>query len=432
MSESFLLLLTEQERQKLAQLQSRVDGINLNIEHTNKSLSLLDVNASQCINQINKRCAEMISKINTHRDSLLAKVSDHKQSIEDIHKTNLESLQCLKLAAEHTYKVCVQSCTKCVTLSIPYRLMAMNRIIDENKIREQALNIDKRQFNGIPSKISINTHELLDMHKFAFVSKAADPDHECAYDMENELMIDTKLQMNIKHQIVFEHWFRKLLDKPLIMDISNVIHWFVTHRESFITLNHCQTISIVSGGQIVRKAFKDGKECVFGSVVAMPGRSYHWKFRLHEVEWMCIGIIETDMAVLHTNKFGFDKIQSFVLTEPFGYGYCTPGEKYNTFDDGNVMYGMATDNGDEVNMYLDLKEKNTLSFDNGKFDFGVAWNVRSGVKYRLAIAIGGLWQESIELLDFVETDEKVMVSNLFNQRHTASDTIHSNWWQSWH
>lgn len=154
----------------------------------------------------------------------------------------------------------------------------------------------------------------------------------------------------------------------------------------------CKSLKIVDNYKSVKKPYLFNNTyqypvygSAFGSNVAIKGKIYHWRLRIGDSNtrfWlMNIGIIEADKA-----KENLEEMNTWWYTN-YGYSYFNGGrilhgeigkfsKKYNTYKSGDI-----------IDVWLDLKDKNTLSYARNDEYYGVAFMIPDDKEYRLALSL---------------------------------------------
>ncbi len=137
----------------------------------------------------------------------------------------------------------------------------------------------------------------------------------------------------------------------------------------------------------------------FGTNIAMKGRKYHWKVKVERDNEKCyeainIGIIEENKAKEH---LAGDKAW---WRQNYGYSYYNRGTIWNAEcrRHGN-NYGGLILAGDIIDIWLDLKDDNSLSYArNGEY-YGVAFKIPNDKKYRFAgsVSFGKIVIKNLEV-----------------------------------
>ena len=139
---------------------------------------------------------------------------------------------------------------------------------------------------------------------------------------------------------------------------------------------------------------------VFGLVEAIPGNKYHWRIKAVDDDTPNVGIMEASKCNVH----GKDAANDYWWNKTYAWSYYGgDGEIYNgatgfdPFDINRRAYGKPFKKHDIVDIWLDLKENNDLSFGKNGESFGKAADLKPNTTYKLVI---GLYGGSVELLHF--------------------------------
>ena len=129
---------------------------------------------------------------------------------------------------------------------------------------------------------------------------------------------------------------------------------------------------------------------VFGSVDAIPGNKYHWKIKVLDNEGTNIGIMQADKCIKHANSsdswWNYDYAWSY---------YSAAGHIFHR--SCNTSYGEVYGAYDIIDIWVDLKVNNELSFGRNERSFGKAADLKPNATYKLVI---GLYGGSVKLLHF--------------------------------
>ena len=195
-----------------------------------------------------------------------------------------------------------------------------------------------------------------------------------------------------QNKIIAEYWFRILIDLDFSSEnISDIIAQFADEFELFdklmtgsrLLLNEDFTEVSFSSDVISRIS---PPSSTFGTILAISGRKYHWRLEILSDSNANIGIIEASKCEKSLDNYWWG--------ENWGYSYYKDGELYHEDCDGE--YGESFGNkGDIIDVYLDFKDKNELSFGKDDTKFDTAYDIDSSKDYKLGI---GLYSGSIRLL----------------------------------
>ena len=190
--------------------------------------------------------------------------------------------------------------------------------------------------------------------------------------------------------LIIEYWFRLLLNVFFsIQDIAQIIFAFGRIYEQFDkSLIHKNIVCNDDYRRLGVTKFEFPSKSAFGKVVASAGRLYHWKIRiLSGTQSVNIGLLELSKCKHNaTNWWCFEN----------GYSFYTAGELYN-YGQPTRKYGNEIQDDGVVDVWLDLKEKNNLSFGQNGASFGKAFDINPDIQYKLAVSI---YLAEIELVSF--------------------------------
>ena len=121
----------------------------------------------------------------------------------------------------------------------------------------------------------------------------------------------------------------------------------------------------------------------FGTNICMEGRKYHWRIKIEQVDssqplFFNVGIILSDKAKDFLNGSWF---------EDFGYSYFHLGYLFHAASPR--PYGRQHQQGDIIDVYLDLKHENTLCYGHNHENYGKAFDIDPEKQYRFALNLGG-------------------------------------------
>ena len=188
--------------------------------------------------------------------------------------------------------------------------------------------------------------------------------------------------MDKRNQMIITHWIRVILNKDFILDLMLLIVEFTKLFEKFDSQLSNRKLTIENDGFIMRST-RSGYNwfTAIGTVIATPGCIYTWRIKLLKGENIVVGVIANEHVKTHKSFWWLD----FVDDECEGYALYTRSK----FHPGGIVYGQNYNEGDTINMCLDLKN-NELTYGRNKIDYGVA-PIESFVnkEYRLAIAVIG-------------------------------------------
>ena len=126
----------------------------------------------------------------------------------------------------------------------------------------------------------------------------------------------------------------------------------------------------------------------FGSMIATKGKRYCWTIELHSGTRAALGII-------HASKCKEAIDDPYWYKYSYGYAYGT-GKFYHNREDKRYGDHFSV-MGNIIEIHLDFKENNELSFGNAEYHFGTACKVNDKEEYKLAINV---WKGKVTILDF--------------------------------
>ena len=146
----------------------------------------------------------------------------------------------------------------------------------------------------------------------------------------------------------------------------------------------------IENGRLAFKSLKyqeEGDISVFGTMIAVPGNKYHWKLKVigDDVQYINIGIIESDKCESNKERLWWntDGISYF------SWDGCIykPNEQRVICNSYEYGKGFKGENEVIIDIWLDLKDENELSFAQNAVEFGKASQVKESMEYRLAVSI---------------------------------------------
>lgn len=218
------------------------------------------------------------------------------------------------------------------------------------------------------------------------------------YTNKVDITLYSKIRQNLRmsssaHKVmIIEYWYRVLSGSSFsIVNISKIIIEYCKEYEQFDKdLTH-QSLELDDEGLILCKDAHNAAGCIssFGKIIAKPGYKYHWKIETVESERYDgnIGIVEADQ-VIETNGLWWGT--------QYGWSYFTDqavyhGTKHHIYGDSYIT------KGDIVDIWLDLKENEGLSFSKNNTKFAKAYDMDRDKSYRLAI---GLFRGKVKIVSF--------------------------------
>ena len=201
------------------------------------------------------------------------------------------------------------------------------------------------------------------------------------------------ISSNEHRQIIVEYWARILLSTSFsINDIAKIILEFGDQYEKFDPSISVEAVRFADDDLTTFFNEDDDiyySQSSFGLIDAIPGYQYHWKVKIASYDYRGnIGIIQADKC-----KVIRDNVTEYWWNKPYGYSYYSDGSFWHYSHEQE--YGVSLREGDIIEICLDLKDKDELSYIvNGKA-FGIADNVKRGHTYKLAI---GLYSGRVTLI----------------------------------
>ena len=194
------------------------------------------------------------------------------------------------------------------------------------------------------------------------------------------------MSSSVEKELIVQYWYRILLESQFsIEDITTIIIEFANEYEQFNALLKHADIELDNENTTIFTTKRDvvsRERCsTFGTIIANPGRKYHWKLELMGVshEMVNIGITEDDKCE--------NMLDEFWWNEPWGYSYYGYSGNFFHGTAKEKTYGERFGAGDIVDIWLDLKDNNDISFGmNGK-RFIKVFDVKLNVNYRLAVSM---------------------------------------------
>ena len=211
------------------------------------------------------------------------------------------------------------------------------------------------------------------------------------------------MSTSVERELIIEYWYRILINLSLeIKDICSIINEFGDEYEIFDPSLIHQKLDISDEGMTVSKAVDPNsrpKCSAFGSIIANPGRKYHWKFQVlkatpaQNMLFVNIGVIEDGEAVQGA-------LDHYWWTESYGYSFFSSGSVWNNHKsftpDG---YTDKMEFEDEIHVWLDLKTDGDyhIKFGRNEEVFGKAFDMKQNTNYRMAVSI---CEGKVKLLSF--------------------------------
>ena len=226
-----------------------------------------------------------------------------------------------------------------------------------------------------------------------------------------EIEVMAQKQLVNEREMIIEYWFRILCASSFsIGDIMKIIMAFGDEYETLDpTVSHKDFIIDDEKNIFIMKDHEvGGTRTGYGTIVANPGRIYHWKLRINKMvsehtsyQRVNIGVIEASLATRKTQS-------TFWFTSN-GYSYYNhSGDVYSgsfSKDGGSggysrersKRYGDKYGENDVIDMWLDLKDNMTISWEKNGKKYDKIIKVKSDIEYKFAL---GTFPAEIELLLF--------------------------------
>lgn len=194
------------------------------------------------------------------------------------------------------------------------------------------------------------------------------------------------LAMSAGHTgLIIENWFRKLCNSDIsIQDIAKVIIEFGNQFEGFIEWTDSKHVEISEDlSTVIQNDAGEDIDCTFhGMAIAVPGATYHWQLKILEADRsMNIGIVVSDFYDESTEGYSFWETLS-------GYSWYS-GDGYIWHENQHILPGnpLQYGEGDIIDIWLDLKDYNKLSFGKNAEKDGVSCQVMQDKSYRLVVEL---------------------------------------------
>ena len=195
--------------------------------------------------------------------------------------------------------------------------------------------------------------------------------------------IDSRTKDTVNGWIRNEETLLKLSNIPSIIKAMSILYYRefeVFHKD----LVH-EKLQVDDQNKVITNT----NRCVgsaFGGNIVIKGRKYHWRIKVQKIsnadkygQRVNIGIIEADKVKGNLNQ-GWWNLSC-------GYSYYSGGRLYHGCQISGQAYGTAIKSGDIMDVWLDLKDNNTLSYAKNGENYGVAFQIPSHKAYRFALGL---------------------------------------------
>ena len=192
--------------------------------------------------------------------------------------------------------------------------------------------------------------------------------------------------------LMIAYWFRILLSPILsIHDILPIIIQFADQFEEFdVVLTHRELNIDIENKRISSRSHSHERKSAFGKILILPGRKYHWRIKIIQADdcTVYVGILQANKCKNSLNRYWW--------TYQYGYSYCNGG----VFSNKRlcVVCGESFGTGDVIDIWLDYKESNTLSFGKNYKRFDETFDVEPNIKYKFGVSISKICE--IEIVHF--------------------------------
>lgn len=189
----------------------------------------------------------------------------------------------------------------------------------------------------------------------------------------------TKEQKNL----IFEYWFRVVIGTDIaVQNIAKIVIEFAHEYELFDASLTYGSPEIEDDGKVFET--KNSFSEAFGSMNAVPGAKYHWRIKVINCGFgeLNLGIIQKDAMNLAANENEYDGF--WVIPGGYSY-YAGDGGIWN--DNQGKDYGQAYDDGDMIDIWLDLQDAFQLSFGKNDTKYGKAADMKKDTEYKLAVSV---------------------------------------------
>ena len=123
----------------------------------------------------------------------------------------------------------------------------------------------------------------------------------------------------------------------------------------------------------------------FGSNICVKGRIYHWRIKIDKTT--CLGNICVNIGIIQADK-AKASIDDGWWIKDYGYSlFIDNFREVTLWTKGNdgARYGPPCQSGDIIDVWLDLKDDNTLSYGKDDAHYGKAFDIPKDRGYRLAL-----------------------------------------------
>ena len=170
----------------------------------------------------------------------------------------------------------------------------------------------------------------------------------------------------------------------MIDDIVNLINTFGKTLETFDPDLIYSALQVDDGYETITNPEGSYQKSAFGKMIAVKGRIYHWTVKIDEDvygrdPYINIGIFDANKAKNNLDGCWWKK--------EYGYSYFKSGTIWSYSSEINTKYGTRHKAGDIIEMWLDLKDKYTLSYAKNDKHFGVAFKIPSNTSYRFGLNV---------------------------------------------
>ena len=199
--------------------------------------------------------------------------------------------------------------------------------------------------------------------------------------------------------LVIHYWFRTLIDDPdiSIQDIAKVILQFGDLYEGFIAWSPDSKLTKgleISDDSLSFKYKGFQNLCVCGQMDATNGCHFHWRnikiLEISDAQHVNIGILDIRFDSTHSDCFWESE-----------HGWSWYSGKWALWHN-DTHYAVKDDDyddpytvGDTVDIWLDIKNDNSLAFGKNGKKYNKAFDIDPNETYRLAIASSGYSSDAI-------------------------------------